>query len=59
MTRNEFVRQLVLGAICNDYENVDQTILREVSELGAQCGLRIDRAEIVNTPGGLIKDGLA
>jgi hypothetical protein len=59
MTRDNFVRRLILDAICDDHENVDQVILREVSDYGAKCGLMIDRAEIVDTLAQLIKDGLA
>jgi len=49
----------VLDAICDDYENVDQVILRHVSELSANCGLKIDRAEVVSALAWLIEDGLA
>ena len=59
MNRSELVRRLVLRSISDDYENVDQVILRQVAEGGAKCGLTIDRPEIVNALTGLIEDGLA
>jgi hypothetical protein len=59
MNRNELVRRLVLNAISDDFENVDQVILRSVAEDGAKCGLTIDRSEIVDALAGLIEDGLA
>ena len=59
MNRRELVRRLVLDSICNDYENVDQIILREVAEQGIKCGLTIERSEVVEALAGLIGDGLA
>lgn len=59
MTRAEFVRRLVLNAICDDYENVDQTILNEVAEVGAKCGLPIQRSDVVDALRGLVEAGLA
>jgi hypothetical protein len=59
MNRKELVRCLVLNAISDDYENVDQVILRDVAEHGAKCGLSIERCEIVEALAGLIEDGLA
>jgi|SRR5271157_1791221 len=59
MDRREIVLRLVLNAICDDYENVDQVILREVAEYGSKCGLTIDRSEIVDALAKLIEDGLA
>src|ERR1700682_3779317 len=59
MKRSELVRRLVLNSICDDYENVDQVILREVAEDGVKCGLTIGRSEIVYALAGLIDDGLA
>jgi len=55
----EVVRALVMDAICDDYENIDQTILHEVAIAGAKCGLTIERSEVVDTLAGLIADGLA
>jgi hypothetical protein len=45
--------------MCDDYENVDQVIVRSAAEDGAKCGLTIDRAEVVDALGGLVEDGLA
>ncbi len=59
MNRRELLRRLVLDSICNDYENVDQIILREVAEQGIKCGLTIERSEVVEALTGLIGDGLA
>jgi len=59
MNRNELVRLFVLNAISDDYENVDQVILRSVAEDGAKCGLTIERSEVVHALAGLIEDGLA
>jgi hypothetical protein len=59
MNRREMVRRLVLDTICDDYENVDQVILREVAEWGTRCGLTIGRSEVVDALAGLIADGLA
>jgi hypothetical protein len=59
VTRTEFIRRLALRSICEFGENVDQCILPDLVADGAKCGLTIDRAEIVDTLTGLIKDGLA
>jgi hypothetical protein len=59
VVRAEFVRRLVLGKICDDYENVDQIILRDVAEDGAKCGLVIERSEVVDALAKLIAQGLA
>ena len=59
MTRSELIRRLVLNTMGDDYENVDQVILRDVSESGAKCGLTVERPEIVEALTGLIEDGLA
>ena len=59
MTRDEFVQRLVLDKICDDYENVDQSILLAVIKDGVECGLRIDRAEVVDALAVLIAKGLA
>jgi hypothetical protein len=47
MTREEFVQRLMVNAMCDDYENVDQVILRDVVGVAAKCGLTVDRAEVV------------
>jgi len=59
MNRGEIVGLLVLNAISDDYENVDQVILRYVVEQLAKLKVAIERPEIVNALGGLIQDGLA
>jgi hypothetical protein len=59
MTRNEFVRWLVLNEITDDFENVDQVILRNVSQTGSKCGLTIERSEVVAALASLVQDGLA
>ena len=59
MKRGELVRLLVLNAISDDYENVDQVIFRDVVEQLAKLGMAIERAEIVSVLGGLIQYGLA
>jgi len=59
MNRHELVRRIVLNSISDDYENLDQVIIRMVAQDGAKCGLTIDRSEIVDALAGLIEDGLA
>jgi hypothetical protein len=58
MVRSEFVRWLVLNSICDDFENVDQVILRDVAKTGTKCGLTIERSEVVDALASLIADGL-
>jgi hypothetical protein len=50
---------MVLNAICDDYENVDQVILRDVAKDGAKLGFTIERCDIVDALAQLIEDGLA
>ncbi|HLM97960.1 MAG TPA: hypothetical protein VK335_01675 [Bryobacteraceae bacterium] len=57
--RNELVRRLVLNAICDDYENVDQVILRDVAQDGAKLGLTLERSDVVEALASLVRDGLA
>jgi hypothetical protein len=59
LSRSEFVRRLVLNWICDDYENVDQTILRDVAEDAGKCGLTVERPEVVEALASLIEDGFA
>ena len=59
MTRPEFVQRLVLNTICDDFENVDRVILRDVADIGASCGLTIQRAEVVESLRALAEAGLA
>ena len=54
MIRAELVRRLVLNSICDDFENVDQRILRDVAEAGAKRGLIVERWEVVQALAGLI-----
>ena len=48
-----------MDKICDDFENVDETILRDVAQDGIKCGMRIERAKIVDARAQLIKKGLA
>jgi len=59
MNRSELIRRLVLNAICDGYQNVDQVILLQVAEGGAMLGLAIARSDVVDALAGLIADGLA
>ena len=59
VNRSELVRRMVLNAICDDYENVDQMILRDVAKHGAKLGFAVERSDIVGALAELIKDGLA
>ncbi len=59
MTRSELVRRFVLDSIFENYESEGQIIFDDVAEKAAQCGLTIDRAEIVDALAGLVQDRLA
>lgn len=59
MTRNELIRRMVLNAIADDYENVDQIILPQVAKDCAKLGFAIERSEIVKALGELVASGLA
>jgi len=59
MDRLELIRRLVLNSICDDFENVDQIILRDVARDGSVLGLTIERSDIVVALEGLVEDGLA
>src|SRR6185369_3421030 len=59
MNRREIVRRLVLDAICDDYENIDQVILAHVAKYGVKLGWSVERLEIVGALTGLVEDGLA
>jgi hypothetical protein len=59
MTRAEFVQWLILDSICDDFENVDQAILPQVAKVAAQCGLTIQRPEVVEGLAVLVHAGLA
>ena len=45
--------------ITDDFENVDQMILRESRKIGAKCGLTIGRSEVVEAIRALVGAGLA
>ena len=59
MERRELMRRLVLNWISDDFENVDQIILPNVTRDGSELGLTVERSDIVDALEGLIKDGLA
>ena len=59
MNRVEFIQRLVLNEICDDFENVDQVILRDVALLGAKIGLIIERADVVEALAALVETGMA
>jgi len=59
MNRMELLQRLVLDTISDDFENVDQVILREVAEQGARYGLTVDRFDIVEALRALVEGGLA
>src|SRR5690242_5287474 len=59
MTRAEFIKRLILNSMCDDFENVDQVILRDVAEVAAKCGLSVERAEVVHNLRALVEAGLA
>ena len=42
MTRAEFVQRLILNSMCDDFENLDQVILRDVAEVASKCGLTVE-----------------
>jgi len=50
---------LVLNSICDDYENVDQVILRDIAKDGAKLGLTPERSDVVAALASLVHDGLA
>jgi hypothetical protein len=58
MTREEFVQRLIVDSMCDDFENVDQVILRDVAGVAADCGLTVDRAEVVQNLRVLVEAGL-
>ncbi|MBI4892530.1 MAG: hypothetical protein HY821_18035 [Acidobacteria bacterium] len=58
MKREDFIRRLVLDKICDDYENIDQTILRDVASDAAEFGLAVERSDVVRALTDLIGEGL-
>ena len=59
MDRGELIRRLVLNAICDDFENVDQVILPIVAKDCARLGFVVERAEVVSALAILVREGLA
>ena len=59
MTRTELIRLLVLREICDDFENVDQIILPNISRDGASYGFTVERPEVVEALAWLVTEGLA
>jgi hypothetical protein len=57
--RLELVSRMVLYDIADDYENVDQCILRHVSDQARQLGWAVDRSEVVEALRTLIQAGHA
>ncbi len=50
---------MVLNEISDDYENVDQVILRNIRGDKDKLGFTVERSEIVNALAELIEGGLA
>lgn len=59
MTRAEFVQRLILNSMCDDFESVDQVILRDVAGVAAKCGFAVERPEVVENLLALVEAGLA
>lgn len=59
MNRSELIRRMVLNAMCDDFENVDQIILPVVARDCAKLGFTVERSEIVKTLGELVAAGMA
>src|SRR5665213_2321932 len=59
MNRSELIRQMVLSAMCDDFENVDQIILPVVARDCAKLGFSVERPEIAKTLGELVAEGMA
>ena len=59
MNRSELIRRMVLDAMCDDYENIDQIILPTVARDCAKLGFSVERSEIVKAVSELVMDGLA
>ena len=59
MNRGDLIRRMILRAIADDYENVDQVIYRQCAAAGAAIDLTIERSDIVDALRGLIQEGLA
>ena len=59
MEKRELVRLLVLNEICDDFENIDQIILKNVAPQAAKLGITVTRDDIAEELARLIDDGLA
>jgi hypothetical protein len=59
LTRIQLVERLVLGAICDDFENVDQIILPTVAKGAAMCGVTVQRSDVVEALSTLVHAGMA
>jgi hypothetical protein len=59
MDRDELIRLFVLDAICDDYENVDQVILKDVAGYCAKLGVAVDRSDVVKALAELVEGGMA
>jgi len=53
------IRLFVLDAICDDYENVDQVILRHVAGYCAKLGMAVYRSDVVKALHQLVESGMA
>jgi hypothetical protein len=58
-TRAELVLRFTLNAICDDYENLTVSIEGPVKRNGRDCGLEIEKDEIVAALQELIRRGWA
>ena len=58
MERNELIRLMVMNSVCDDYENVDQVILKQIAPDGARLGVTIQREDVVTALAKLIAGGL-
>ena len=47
MHRRELIRRMVLNAICDDFENVDQIILPVIARDCGKLGLVVERPEVL------------
>jgi hypothetical protein len=57
--RSDLVRMLVLNEICDDYENLTISIMPPVVERGRQCGVKVEKSDLVRALNELIESGLA
>ncbi len=58
-SRGELVVRLVLNWISDDYENLSQTIADGVTKDGTECGMAIEKSEIVAALEELVTRGWA